>query len=301
MQSVFKLGESGNAFKLGEPAGSDPDVGSGPSREAKKPAAADPSPKKETGSPGSEKEAAPMSAAAAPADDALAWLKIIEKATADLTADVWASKSSAVARPIAPDDDPETSGPRPAPLSSGRSQANTPRANAYDEGGWHDKNSEHGEERKLAQKLSYRYAEPRYAPPQSLRSALVPYIAATSIFAFLAGSAVVYFATGSSSSDVKANVAAPSIDAQLDSWMSRPDQVSSKKTGLQRALEPSPAPVQRVSEPRTFELPAAPVRTMVMESAESAGEKAQAPQQVQTWSDTVETFKQFVKPDQNAR
>ncbi len=173
-----------------------------------------------------------------------------------------------------------------------------PRGQAYDGAGWH---GEHSDERKLAQKLSYRYAEPLYAPPHSLRSALVPYIAATGIFAFLAGSALVYFATGSSSSDVKANVPPPAIDAQLDSWMSRADQVSAKKSSLQRASEPSIAPAPRVSEPRTFELPAAPVRTMVMENADSAGAKAPAPQQAQTWSDTVATFKQFVKSDANAR
>lgn len=315
MQSVVKLSEAGNVFKLNELSNNDPDTGSRPPGEAKAPFAIAPNPTEETApgneaaSPRHKKEAEPTPAA----DDALAWLKIIEKATADLTADVRASKSISGARSFAPDDDRQTpAGPRSAPYSSGGgAEADAPRKKPYDAGSWH---GEHSDERKLAQKLSYRYAEPQPAPAQSLRSALLPYVAATSMFAFLAGSAFVYFATGSSSSDVKANVAAPSIDAQLDSWMARPDQITLKKGGLQRAPEPSVAPQQRAAEPsaapvqRTFELPAAPVRTMVMESDESgkrsaedrarqAGAAAPARQQAQSWSDTVETFKQLVKSD----
>ncbi len=328
MQSVVKLSEAGNVFKLSELANNDPDAGFHPSGEAKTPLVIVPDPKEkfapghEAASPCHEKESQPAPAAAAPvaADDALAWLKIIEKATADLTADFRASKNISGAPSFALDGDPHTqAASRSTPYSSGGgTEAGEQRKKPYDAGGWHGEHSEHGDERKLAQKLSYRFAEPQRAPVQSLRSALLPYIAATGIFAFLAGSAVAYFVTGSSPSDVKANVAAPSIDAQLDSWMARPDQVTSKKGGLQRASEPSTAPQQRAAEPsvppvqRTFELPAAPVRTMVMESGESGGanledrpkqEEAAAPagQRVQSWSDTVETFKQFVKSDAKAR
>ncbi len=219
------------------------------------------------------------SAASSSADDALAWLKIIQNATADLTADIRASKGGSVTR-----SDEAASFGRNSPQSSPGFAGDRPR-----HPGFHDdpQNDDYRDERMLAQKLSYRNTESRRsAPPQTLWTAVMPYVAATGVFAFLAGSAAVYFLTGSSSADVKAKAAATAVETQFEAPTAPADQPGSKKGGLQRAA-----------------LPAASADSTGFwgSKAEEQGTKSakpEAPAERQTWSDTVETFKQFVKPDQ---
>ena len=293
MQSVAKRGEASNIFKLSD-LGNAADSASSPSGNAERnPAAAAPDGKdsaelgsaKTPVSSGEESKDTPAVAAPA-ADDALAWLKIIENATADLTADLRAPRSSATARSDASADDDGLADSYAPPSSPHRAAR---RNSAYDRDGGHD---EYSDERKLAQKLSYRYAEQRGAPPQTLRAAVMPYIAATGIFAFIAGSAAAYFLTGHPSPDVKERAVAPSAETQADLSAARPDQVSSKKSDFQRGNAQAssadstagfwgPKADEQASKPAEHEPPAA--------------------QPLATWSDTVETFKQFVKPEQKSR
>ncbi len=217
------------------------------------------------------------SAGSAPAspDDALAWLKIIQNATADLTADIRASKRDAFARSFA--DETQSPG-RTHPSAAG----SIPRGPGFEESGRHD---DYSDERKLAQKLSYRYAARPSAPPQSLGAAVMPYVAATGIFAFIAGSAAVYFLTGSSSPDVKASIAAPVVEAPIEASVTQSAQPGSKKGGLQRG--PS------------FSADTTGFWTQKAEDqAPRVAESVAPPARLQTWSDTVETFKQFVRPEQ---
>ena len=289
MQSAFKRSEASNIYKLNDFANSDQDASSDASGDSgKKPAS--------TGQSGDEGGAAgnlgtreasaenagePAEVAPSSADDALAWLKIIQNATADLTADIRASKGDEFARSFADEEAPfESNHP---PLSGGYSGSVRRSAGFYEEVG-HDNYSD---ERKLAQKLSFRNAEPRQAPPQSLGTAILPYAAATGILAFLAGSAAVYFLTGSPSDDVKAKAAAHTEELQVRAPPARSDPIGAKKGGVQRA---APSAVSGDSASIWGAKPE--------EQGAKPAEPASAGHQPQTWSDTVETFKQFVRPEQ---
>jgi hypothetical protein len=290
MQSAFKRSEASNIYKLNDFANSDQDASSDASGDSgRKPASAG-----QSGDEGgqvdnlgtreaSADENAGESAEIAPssADDALAWLKIIQNATADLTADIRASKGDEFARSFADEEAPFESNHPPSP---GGYSGSLRRSAGFDDDVRHDTYSD---ERKLAQKLSFRNAEPRQAPPQSLGTAILPYAAATGILAFLAGSAAVYFLTGSASDDVKAKAAAHTEEIQIGARPARPDQIGAKKSGSQRA---APSAVSGDSASIRGAKPE--------EQGAKPAEPASAGHQPQTWSDTVETFKQFVRPEQ---
>ena len=153
--------------------------------------------------------------------------------------------------------------------------------------GEESRHEDYENERQLAQKLSYRYAEPRQAPPQTLGAALLPYVAATGVLAFLAGSAAVYFLMGSSSDD-KARAVAPAPETQIEAPPMRVEQSAPKKGSFQRAVASGvSSDSTAVSGSKAGEMAAKP--------AES---EAPVERQPQKWSDTVETFKQFVSPEQ---
>ena len=113
-------------------------------------------------------------------------------------------------------------------------------------------------------------------------------MAATGVLAFLAGSAAVYFLMGSSSADVKARALAPAPETQTEAPLVHVEQPAPKKGSFQRAV------ASGVSSDSTIF------------SGSKAGEPGAKPaesgayvdHQPQKWSDTVETFKQFVKPEQ---
>jgi hypothetical protein len=113
----------------------------------------------------------------------------------------------------------------------------------------------------------------------------MPYVAATGVFAFIAGSAAVYFLTGPSPVDVKARAAAPAAEIQVEAPVTQP---GSRKGGLQRApSQAASADSAGFWGSKTEEQPP--------KAADSA---TPAERRIQTWSDTVETFKQFVRPEQ---
>jgi len=290
MQSAFKRSEASNIYKLNDFANSDQDASSDASGDSgKRPASTGQSGDEgeEAGNLGTREASAdentgePAEVAPSSADDALAWLKIIQNATADLTADIRASKGDEFARSFADEEAPfESNHP---PSSGGYSGSVRRSAGFYDEVG-HDNYSD---ERKLAEKLSFRNAEPRQAPPQSLGAAILPYVAATGILAFLAGSAAVYFLTGSPSDDVKAKAAAHTEELQVRAPPARSDPIGAKKGGVQRA---APSAVSGDSASIWGSKPE--------EQGAKPAEPASAAHQPQTWSDTVETFKQFVRPEQ---
>jgi hypothetical protein len=262
MQSAAKRNDGSNIYKL-----SDQDASfDHPDDITKKPAAAGLS---------DAKSAAGGPAAAAPssADDALAWLKIIQNATADLTADIRLSKGDAFARSFADEEAPFGRNPPPSPASFAGRKASLNDTRLDD----------CGDERELAHKLSYRTAEPWQVPSQTLRAAAMPYVAATAVLAFLAGSAAVYFLMGSSSPDVKTRAIAPA-ETQIEAPPVRSDQPSSKKGGFQRTVSPVSANSAAFPALKSNEQGAKPAEPV-------------APAQSQTWSDTVQTFKQFVRPE----
>jgi hypothetical protein len=103
MQSAAKRSDGSNIYKLSDHANGDQDASFDHADDiTKRPAAAGLSDEEPVASgssksleaPDAVKSAAGVPAAAAPssADDALAWLKIIQNATADLTADIRVSK-----------------------------------------------------------------------------------------------------------------------------------------------------------------------------------------------------------------
>ena len=289
MQSVVKLSEASNIFKLSDHANGDQDASSDHSDDIRKTPAAAVLSNKDGGAFGNstslempdEKPAAekPAVASQSGADDALAWLKIIQNATADLTADLPASKRDDFGRSFAD----ETSSFEHTPPS--RILESVRRREGFNEENRHeDYESEH----QLAQKLAYRDAEPWQVPPHTLRAAAMPYVLATGVLAFLAGSAVVYFLMGSSSADVKARAVAPAPETQIEAPPMRADQPGPKKGSFQRAVASGvSSDSATVSGSKAGELGARP--------AESG---AFVERQPQKWSDTVETFKQFVKPEQ---
>ncbi len=290
MQSVAKRSEGTNIYKLSNHANGDQDASPDhPDDITKKPAATALSDKEPLGFGDSKspeasdapKDAAgePAASAASSADDALAWLKIIQNATADLTADIREPKGDAFARSFADEEAPFGHDPLPSSANFAGNLRRNP--------GFKDEHEDYGDERQLAQRLSYRYAEKRSAPPQTLGAAVMPYVAATGVLAFLAGSAAVYFLMGSSSPDVKARVA-PADEAQFEAPMARPDLPGTKKGGFQRAAAFGVSGDNAAfAGSKAEEQGARPAEPAV--SAEHPG---------QTWSDTVQTFKQFVRPEQ---
>lgn len=286
MQSAFKRSEAGNIYKLNDFANSDQDASSDASGDSgKKPASTGQS--GEAGNLGAREASAaenagePAGVGPSSADDALAWLKIIQNATADLTADIRASKGDEFARSFADEEAPSKSDHPPSP--GGYFESVRRSASLYDD----DRHDNYSDERKLAQKLSFRNAEPRQPPPQSLGAAVLPYVAATGILAFLAGSAAVYFLTGSPSDDVKAKAAARAEEIQVGAPPARPDQIGGKKGGFQRA-----APSAGSSDSASM------WGLKAEEQGAKPADPASAGHQSETWSDTVETFKQFVRPEQ---
>ena len=279
MQSAAKRNEGSNIFKLSDITNHPADSASSSIGEAESGPAVigrmegvDESPKK----PEPSANERPVSAAPASADDALAWLKIIQSATADLTADARASKGDGYPRSFADETESFEYNPPSATGSARRSAA-------LDE----TRHDDYSDERKLAQRLSYRYAERPSAPPQTLAAAVMPYVAATGVFAFIAGSAAVYFLTGPSPVDVKARAAAPPAEIQVEGPVTQPGQPGSRKGGLQRA------PSQAASADN-----AGFWGSKTEEQAKAANSATPAEHRLQTWSDTVETFKQFVRPEQ---
>ena len=280
MQSAAKRSDGSNIYKLSDHANGDQDASFDHTDDiTKKPSAAGLSDKEPVASgsskspeaPDAGRSAAGEAAAAAPSspDDALAWLRIIQNATEDLTADIRASKGDASDRSFADEEAPFGRKPPPSPPGFAGPSRRKPSLNDT-------RLDDYGDERELAQRLSYRTAEAWQVPSQTLRAAAMPYVAATAVLAFLAGSAAVYFLMGSSSPDVKARAAVPAAETQIEAPLARADQPSSKKGGLQRTASPA--------------VPA--------DSAKPAEAAAPAQTQPQAWSDTVQTFKQFVRPEQ---
>ncbi len=285
MQSVVKLSDVGNVYKLSDHANADQDASSDHSDDLRKTPAAAVLGKKDGGAFGDsnslevfdEKPAAgkPAVASQSGADDALAWLKIIQNATGELTADLPPSRGGDYGHSFA--DEASSFEHTPPQINRG----------SVRHGDGFNKESRHEDyenERQLAQKLSYRYAEPRQAPPQTLGAALLPYVAATGVLAFLAGSAAVYFLMGSSSSDVKTRAEASAPDTQIEAPPMRVDLSGPKKGSFQRAGA-SGVSGDSATGSKAGELVAKPAES------EASGER-----QPQKWSDTVETFKQFVRP-----
>ncbi len=286
MQSVVKLSEASNIYKLSEHANGEEDASSHQLDDTQKNPAAAVLGNKDGGAFGSlevsdEKPAAekPGADSQSSADDALAWLKIIQNATVDLTADLRASKGDEFGHAFADG----TSSFEHTPPS--RNSGSVRRGEDVSQENRHE---DYENERQLAQKLSYRYAEPRQAPPETLGAAVLPYVAATGVLAFLAGSAAVYFLMGSSSADVKAGAVAPVPETQIEAPLLHGDQPVPRKGSFQRAAASGVS-----SDSTTF-------------SGSKAGEPGAKPvefgapveHQPQKWSDTVETFKQFVRPEQ---
>ncbi len=126
MQSAAKRSDGSNIYKLSDHANGDQDASFDHTDDiTKKPAAAGLSYKEPLASgsskspeaPDAGKSAAGEPAAAAPSspDDALAWLRIIQNATEDLTADIRASKGDASARSFADEEAPFGRNPPPSP------------------------------------------------------------------------------------------------------------------------------------------------------------------------------------------
>ena len=108
MQSVVKLSEASNIYKLSDHANGEEDASSHHSDDMQKNPAAAALSNKDGGTFGSlevsdEKPAAekPGADSQSSADDALAWLKIIQNVTADLTADLRSSKGDDFDHPFA--------------------------------------------------------------------------------------------------------------------------------------------------------------------------------------------------------
>ena len=241
MQSAAKRSDGSNVYKLSDHANSDQDASFDHTDDiTKKPTAAGLSYKEPLGSgsspeaPDAGKSAAGEPAAAAPSspDDALAWLRIIQNATADLTADIRGSKGDGSARSFADEEAPFGRNPPPSPPSFAGPSRRKP---SLSDTGLDD----YGDER-------------------------------------------------SSSPDVKARAAAPAAETQIEAPLARAEQPSSKKSGLQRTTSPA------VSADST----AFPGSKSDEQGAKPAEPAAPAQTQPQAWSDTVQTFKQFVRPEQ---
>lgn len=199
--------------------------------------------------------------------EAREWLRIIERATAGLNADIDAAKSP---DPLFPAGDVPAL--RLEPQNS--RQELLPAVASHKESG-------------VAQlsKIAYSFVEPRQAPPQTLQAALMPYAVAAGLCVFVSGAVLAYFAAGSSSADVKraSEAAAPEALAAAG----RPDLRGARKGDFQKTqAQPAPA------VPSLFSNVAAGP-----ESAAKPGADEAQPAALATWLETVETFRQFVKAD----
>ena len=267
MQSMAKRSDASNIYKLSDLAPGDQQPSSDVPRETGKTPAS-------TAPGGKDRPDAAAEFAHSNPDDALAWLKIIQHATADLTADLRSSKGEETAGGSADKAGPSVR--NVAPLPAGQAARGRRSASFHDDS-LHD---DYSDERKLAQKLSYRNIEPRQVSPHSLRAALLPYVAATGVLAFIAGSAAVYFLTGAPAADMKARDSIPAAEMQAEAPLVRPDHPSARRSGPENT---GAAPWGVKAE----EMAARPA-----EPAASGGRR------LESWSDTVATFKQFVKPEQ---
>ena len=230
MQSVAKSSDKSNIYKLSDHANGDQEGSSDHSDDiTKKPGVTGLGNKEPLGFGHSKtlEVSDEKPTAETPADDALAWLKIIQNATADLTADLPASKHDDFGHSFAD----ETSSFEHTPPS--RNLGSVRRTEGFNEEIRHE---DYENEHELAHKLSYRNAEPWQVPPHTLRAAAMPYVAATGVLAFLAGSAAVYFLMGPSSADVKARTVAPAPEAQIETPLVHVDQPAPRKGSFQRAV-----------------------------------------------------------------
>jgi hypothetical protein len=283
MQSVAKSSDKSNIYKLSDHANGEQEGSSDHSDDiTDKPAVTGLGNKEPLGFGNSKtlEVSDEKPTAETPADDALAWLKIIQNATADLTADLPVSKRDDFGHSFAEGTSSFEHSPTSRNLGSVRRREGVNEENRHE--GYEN-------EHDLAQKLSYRDAEPWQVPSHTLRAAAMPYMAATGALAFLAGSAAVYFLMGSSSADVKARAVAPAPETQIEAPLVHVDQPAPKKGSFQRAVAAGVS-----SDSTSFwgskagDLGAKPVES-----------GASVEHQPQKWSDTVETFKQFVRPEQN--
>ncbi len=287
MQSVAKSNDGSNIYKLSDHANGDQNTSSDRSDDStKKPAATELTGKEPSGGGGdteppgtSGEEGARVTDRPASADDALAWLKIIQNATADLTADVPKRNNARI-----PTNDGASFGRNPSP-TQGRPAA-SPRRKPAAVDPPHD---DYSDERRLAQRFAYRNAAPSQSP-QTLTKSAMPYVAATGVLAFLAGSAVVYFLMDSTPSDVAERPAPPVVETRTEAPLARIDQTSAKKGRFQ---QPASSAVSGDSPASSWSKAGAAQETRPAEPAASSGDR-----QGQPWSDTVEAFKQFVRPEQ---
>ena len=284
MQGAVKRSDTSNIYKFADHASGDHEAGS--DETARKSAftviadndgaASSVTKLREEVAPEDEhKEAKPSDA-----DDALAWLKMIQNATQDLTADGRTAKGGSDLTHHFADDTPFER--HSSHSIAGYGESGSGSQGLYDDA-FHE---DYSDERKLAQKLSYRNVKPRQAPAKNLKSEILPYVAATGVLAFLAGSAAVYFLTGSPSADVKAKASASEMP--LEAPLARQDLTGNKKGTVERRASPAAS-----NDAATLWGTKAEVQGANAAESTSSGER-----QGQSWSDTVATFKQFVKPEQ---
>jgi hypothetical protein len=223
------------------------------------------------------------------------WLKSIKSAPVDdLEAKFWPPRIGASLS----SDTPETS-PEPA-LSDPGLTPRQPRENGAAGGALAGKSigaEDFGEERALARKLVYRVNEPPHAPPRALQAAALPYIAATALFVFVSGGALAYFTLGASS-DAVTDTGDGRGELQPSPAAVRADQIAFRKGGIQRSGTQNTS--VSGTTPSAAVLPAS-VDAWGVKAEERAPKQgdleASAPQQLDSWSDMVETFKQLVKAE----
>jgi hypothetical protein len=195
----------------------------------------------------------------------LDWLKIIENATAGLTADLETAKRGRIMSPIAFDGQER----RETALVPAAISFSAPQVQEQPGG-------------KLT-KLAYSLVEPRHAPPQTLQAALKPYAIAAGLFVFVSGCALAFFAIGSPSPDVAPASASPSMEPP-PSLVVQPEPRGARKGDFKgQAAKTAPS--------------APPAFAAAMTDPRESGEAAPADAPAQTWSETVEAFRQFVKTE----
>jgi hypothetical protein len=201
----------------------------------------------------------------------LDWLKIIENATAGLTADLDAAKRERISYSMASEEplkkEPARSGPMAlAALIPEQSPPPAPETGESIVG-------------KLTQ-IAHRLIEPRQGPPQSLQAAMMPYAVAGGLCVFILGGVLAFFAIGSSPADVEPATAAASSEL----LGAQPEQRGARKGDFQgQAAKTEP------SLPLAF--------TASMTDPRESMEKPASAGSAQTWSETVETFREFVRTE----
>jgi hypothetical protein len=211
----------------------------------------------------------------------LDWLKIIENATAGLTADLEAARRERISSSIASEGQgaPETAlDPRAISLAGGLPAQSTQHAAALAA----EPQARETPGGKLT-KIAHGLAEPRRAPPQTLEAALRPYALAAGLCVLILGCVLAFLVVGSPPADVEPARAATSLQPP-SSPPAQPELSGARKgdfKGQAAKAAPSVAP------------PFAAAMTDPRESAEKTAPAEPAP----TWSETVETFRQFVKAE----